>query len=52
MYDKPHLQYIQLDMAARSAETETPGGSALEARAKSAVVKLEDQAKVASSDQS
>ena len=39
-------------MAARKAETKTPGGSVSEARAKSAVVKLETQPKVASSDQS
>ena len=38
-------------MAVRKAETETPGGSALEARAESAVVKLEAQPKAASSDQ-
>ena len=34
-------------MAARKAETETQGSSVLEARAKSAVVKLEVQSKVA-----
>ena len=39
-------------MAARKAETETLEGSAAEARVKSAVVKLEVQPKVASSDQS
>ena len=39
-------------MAARKAKMETLGGSVLEARAKSAVVKLEAQPKAASSDQS
>ena len=48
MYDNPNLQYSQLVMAARKAETETPGGSMLETRAKSAVVKLKVQPKVAS----
>ena len=38
-------------MAARKAKIEPPGGSALKARAKSAVVKLEAQPKAASSDQ-
>ena len=52
MYDKPDSQYSQLVMAATKAEMETPGGSVLEARAKSAVVDLEAQPKVASSDQS
>ena len=52
MYDNPNSQYSQLVMAARKAENETPGGSALEERAKSAVVKLEAQPKVASSVQS
>ena len=51
MYDKPDSQYSQLVMAARKAKSETPGGSVPEARAKSAVVKLEAQPKVASSDQ-
>ena len=49
MYDNPDSQYRQLIMAARKAENETLGGSALEARAKSAVVKLEAQPKGASS---
>ena len=34
MYDTPNLQYSQLVMAARKAETETPGGDVSEARAK------------------
>ena len=37
-------------MATRKAETETQGGSAPKTRAKSVVVKLEAQSKVASSD--
>ena len=52
MYDNLHLQQSQLVRAARKAETEALGGSALEARVKSAVVELEAQANVASSDQS
>ena len=51
MYDKPDSQNSALVMAARKAETETLGGSVLEARAKSAVVELEAQAKMTSSDQ-
>ena len=51
MYGNTYLQYIQLVMAARKAETETQVGSMLEARVKSAVVKLEALSKVASSDQ-
>ena len=52
MYDKPDSQYSQLVMAARKAETETPGNSVSEARAKSAVVGTASasQVKVASSD--
>ena len=34
MYDKPDSQYSQLVMALRKAETETPGRSVSEARAK------------------
>ena len=51
MYDTPDSKYSKLVMAARKAKTETLGGSVPEARAKSAVVKLETQPKVASSDQ-
>ena len=51
MYDKPNLQLSQLVMTARMAETETLGLSALEAKAKLAVVKLEAQTKAPSSDQ-
>ena len=46
------MQYSQLVMAARKAETETPGGSVPEARVKSAVDELETQPKVDSSDKS
>ena len=35
MYDKPDLPYTQLVMAARKAETETPGSNVPEARVKS-----------------
>ena len=54
MYDMPDSQYSQLVMAARKAETETPGSSVSEARAKSAVVGTDtaSQANVASSDPS
>ena len=50
MYNKHDLQYSQLVMAARKAETETPGSSVSEVRAKSAVVGTDLQPKVASSD--
>ena len=50
MYDKPDFQYGQLVMAARKVETETPGSNVSGARAKSAVVGTNSQAKVASSD--
>ena len=52
MYDKPDLQYSQLVMAARKAETETPGSSMSEVRAKSAVVVTNLQPKVTSPDPS
>ena len=48
MYDKSDSQYSKLVMAARKAKTETLGGGVLEASAKSAMVKLETQPKVAS----
>ena len=38
MYDKSDSQYSQLVVAARKAETETPGSIVSEARAKSVVV--------------
>ena len=50
MYDKADCQYSQLVMAARKAETETPGSNVSEARSKSAMVGTASQAKVASSD--
>ena len=50
MYDKSDSQYSQLVMAARKTDTETPGSNVSEARAKSAVVGTDSQAKVASSD--
>ena len=50
MYDKPDSQYSKLVMAARKAKTEMQGGGVSEARAKSAMVKLETQPKVASSE--
>ena len=54
MYDNPDSQYSQLVMAVRKAETETPGSSVSEARAKSTVVGTDtaSQAKVVSSDPS
>ena len=52
IYDKPDSQYSKLVMAARKDKTETHRGGVLEPRAKSAVVGLETQPKVASSDQS
>ena len=50
MYDKLDLQYSQLVMTTRKAETETPGSNVSEVRVKSAVVGTELQPKVASSD--
>ena len=38
LYDKPVSQYSQLVMASRKVETETPGSSVSEGRAKSAIV--------------
>ena len=49
-YDKSDSQYSQLVMAARKAETETPGSNVSEVRAKSTVVGINSQAKVTSSD--
>ena len=45
MHDKPDSQYRQLVMAARKAETETPGSGVSEVRAKSTVVEIELQSK-------
>ena len=50
MDDKPDLQYSQLIMGARKAETETPGSNVPKAKAKSAVVGIESQSKATSSD--
>ena len=50
MYDKPDLQYSQLVMVARKAETETPGIGASEVRAKSAIVEIDSQSKTVSSE--
>ena len=50
MYDKPDLQYSQLVMAARKAETETPGSGVSDVRDKSDVVEMDLQSKVASSE--
>ena len=41
MYDTSNLQYSQMVMAVRKAETETPGSNVSEARAKSAVVGID-----------
>ena len=41
MYDEPYFQYSKLVMAARKAETETPGSGVSEVRAKSIVVELD-----------
>ena len=46
-YSKSDSQYSQLVMAARKAETETPGSNVSKARAKSAVVGTDLQVKVA-----
>ena len=50
MYDKPGSQYSQLVMGARKAETERPGSGVSQVRAKSAVVQIESQSKLASSN--
>ena len=52
MYGKPDSQYSQLVMAARKAETETPGSSVSEVRAKSAVIGTDSQSKMVNSDPS
>ena len=43
LYDTPNLPYSQLVMAARKAETKTPGSDVSEARAKSAVVEIDSK---------
>ena len=50
MCNKPDSQYSQLVMAARKAETETPGSNVSKARAKSTTVGTDLQVKMASSD--
>ena len=45
MYDKPNSQYSKLVMAARKAESETPGSGVSEVIAKSAIVGLDTQPK-------
>ena len=50
MCDNHNSQYSQLILAARKAETETPGSSVSEVRAKSSVVGTDSQPKVARSD--
>ena len=50
MYSKSDSQYSQLVMAARKAETETPGSNVSKAKVKSTVVGTDLQVKVASSD--
>ena len=52
MYDKPDSQCSKLVVAVRKAKKKTPGVGMSEARAKSAVVKLETQPKAASSEPS
>ena len=50
MYNKPDSQYCKLVMAARKAETETPGSGVSKVRATSAVVEMETQTKATSSE--
>ena len=50
MYNKSDSKETKLVMAVRKAETETLGSGVSEARAKSAVVGLETELKVASSE--
>ena len=52
MYDTPNLQYSQLVIAARKAETETPGSDASGTRAKSAVVEIDSKSEGTSFDPS
>ena len=52
MYDTPNLQYSQLVMAARKAETETSESDASKARAKSAVVETDSKSEGTSFDPS
>ena len=50
MYNNTHSQYSKLVMAARKAETETPGSGVSKVRAKSTVVELDTQSKANSSE--
>ena len=50
MCSTPDLQYSQLVMAVKKAETETPGSNVSEGRAKSAVIEIDSKSKRASSD--
>ena len=50
MYNTSDSQYSQLVMAARKADTETPGSNVSKVRAKSTVVGTDLLARVASSD--
>ena len=52
MYNTPNLQYSQLVMATRKAETKTPGSNVSEVRAKSAVVGIDSKFEGGSSDPS
>ena len=52
LYDTPDLQYSQLVMTARKAETETSGGDVSEARAKSAMVEIDSKSEGTSFDPS
>ena len=52
LYNTPNLQYSQLVMAARKAETETPGSDVSEARTKSAVVEIDSKSEGTSFDPS
>ena len=52
LYDTANLQYNQLVMAARKAETETSGSDVSEARAKSAIVEIDSKSEGTSFDPS
>ena len=52
MYNTPNLQYSQLVMATRKAETETLGSNMSEVRATSAVVEIDSKSEGTSSDPS
>ena len=52
LYDTPNLQYSQLVMVARKADTETSGSDVSEHRAKSAVVEIDSKSEGTSFDPS